>query len=65
MIKFNKLSEHLWAIKGYRIKSTMIYPKVGNLRNNIQHFLYPKNIDFTQEAVEFIYEIIDPAINEF
>ena len=64
-IQFNKLPEHLWAVTGYKIKNTSRYSKFGDLRNNIQHFSYPKNVDFTQETIEFIYEIIDPMINYF
>lgn len=64
-IPFNKLPEQLWATTGYKIKNTNLYSEFGKLRNNIQHFSNPTDVDFTERTIEFIYEIIDPMIYKF
>lgn len=64
-ITYSKLPEILWAATGHKIKNSEKYVKFGRLRNNIQHFSYPKNVDFSQETIEFIYQVIDPILNDF
>ncbi len=64
-IAYNKLPEVLWAATGYKVKNSDKYVSFGRLRNNIQHFSYPRNVDFGQETIEFIYQVIDPIINNF
>ncbi|MGV6987613.1 hypothetical protein ACWA5Z_01195 [Testudinibacter sp. P80/BLE/0925] len=40
-----------------------VYKKFGELRNSIQHSSPPINTDFSLETLKFIYDVIDPFIN--
>lgn len=63
-IQYSDLPERLWATTGIRLKNLELFNEFGMLRNKIQHFASPKNIDCGTETLKFIFEIIDPFINE-
>lgn len=63
-IQYGELPELLWATTGIKIKNINAFKKFAALRNNIQHFAAPKEIDCSLETMKFIYEVIDPFINE-
>ncbi|MCX8924542.1 hypothetical protein ACSTKO_00250 [Vibrio parahaemolyticus] len=63
-VQYSELPERLWAATGVKIKNIDTFKKFGNLRNNVQHFAAPKDIDCSLETVKFIFEVIDPFINE-
>lgn len=62
--QYADLPDRLWATTGYRLPNLETYRSFGRLRNAIQHFTSPKDHDLSQETLEFIFEVIDPLINE-
>lgn len=62
-IQYSELPERLWATTGIKMENLKKYEFFGKLRNSIQHFAPPLDIDFSLEALEFIFEVIDPFIN--
>ena len=62
-VQYSDLPERLWATTGVKLQKLEQYHSFGKLRNCIQHFAPPSNIDFNRETVNFIYEVIDPFIN--
>ncbi|HAT5548652.1 TPA: hypothetical protein JAD17_002586 [Proteus mirabilis] len=63
-IQYFDLPERLWASTGIRISNLELYQRFGKLRNSIQHFANPIEYNCCGEARNFIYEVIDPFINE-
>lgn len=63
-IQYSELPDRLWATTGIKIKSLEIFKQFGNLRNCIQHFANPVGKDCSVETIKFIYDVIDPFINE-
>jgi len=63
-VQYSDLPDRLWATTGMRITNVETFNAFGRLRNTIQHFAPPNHVDCSQETVEFIYEVIDPFINE-
>lgn len=63
-VQYSDLPDRLWAATGKRISALDRFNKFGRLRNTIQHFAVPSGVDAGEEAVRFIYEVIDPFINE-
>lgn len=63
-IQYSDLPERLWATTGIKLKDIELFSKFGMLRNKIQHFASPKDIDCGTETLKFIFNIIDPFINE-
>lgn len=61
--QYRDLPDRLWATTGIRIPNQNLFQEFGRLRNSIQHFAVP-NDDIAQRAVDFIYGVIDPLINE-
>lgn len=62
--QFAALPARLWAATGQRIVSAERYAAFGRLRNAIQHFGHPEHIDVSKETIKFIFEVVDPFINE-
>lgn len=62
-IMFSELPDKVWAATGKKIENVQIYRDFGFLRNSIQHFAAPMH-DVTLQTQKFIYEVIDPFINE-
>ncbi len=63
-IQYSELPERLWAATGIKLKNLDVYKNFGNLRNCIQHFADPRGKDCSEETIKFIYNVIDPFINE-
>jgi hypothetical protein len=61
--QYSDLPHRLWATTGTQIPNMQKYQAFGRLRNTIQHFTSP-NVDASGHAIEFIYEVIDPFINQ-
>lgn len=57
------LPARLWATTGLRLKNEKAWSEFGRLRNTIQHFASP-NRDLHQATLEFIFEVVDPFIND-
>jgi hypothetical protein len=62
-IQYSELPERLWATTGIKLENLEKYQSFGRLRNSIQHFAPPPEIDFSGETIDFIFEVIDPFIN--
>lgn len=67
-IEWNALPNMLWATVDCslpkRVKDK--FKAFGNLRNSIQHFgASPNNKIAYLEAIKFIYEVVDPLINDW
>ena len=63
-VQYSDLPELLWATTGIKLQGRDIFEKFGKLRNTIQHFSFPNDVDCSQEALEFIFEVIDPFISQ-
>ena len=63
-LPFSDLPDRLWAATGMRLANTEQYLKFGRLRNTVQHFAVPNDIDVSDATVAFIYDVIDPFIHE-
>jgi hypothetical protein len=61
---FEKLPQILWAATGNRIRDKESFDTIRNARNAIQHFCAPEKIDLSKTSLRFIYNVIDPLINE-
>jgi hypothetical protein len=62
--QFTDLPDRLWATTGIRLPGLDRYRQFGRLRNAIQHFTVPLQVDVADETIRFIYEVIDPFINK-
>ncbi|MDG2955191.1 hypothetical protein P7L95_00245 [Bisgaard Taxon 10/6] len=62
-LQYSDLPERLWATTGITIEKIDLYKEFGVLRNSIQHFADPNNINCGDMSRRYIYEIIDPFIN--
>jgi hypothetical protein len=60
--QFKDLPHRLWATTGITLPNLGLYQSFGRLRNAIQHFTVPDE-DVSYRAIEFIYGVIDPFIN--
>ena len=63
-VQYSELPELLWATTGIKLQARDIFEKFGKLRNTIQHFSFPNDVDCSQEVLEFIFEVIDPFISQ-
>lgn len=64
-IQFSDLPDSLWAATGYVLPNLECYKKFGELRNCIQHFSVPADVDLTEEIAKFIYGVVDPLMQNF
>lgn len=62
--RFSDLPDRLWATTGIRLPNIARFKSFGRLRNTIQHFSAANTVDISDEALRFIYEVIDPFINQ-
>jgi hypothetical protein len=62
--QYADLPDRLWAATGIRLPGLARYRAFGRLRNAIQHFTVPDTVDVADETIRFIYEVIDPFINQ-
>jgi len=63
-IQYNALPDQLWATTGIRLKGRSMFDDFGKMRNSIQHFLPQGGRDYGSLVLNFIYEVIDPFVNE-
>lgn len=63
-IDWSLLPERLWATTGIHIPQTPLFVEYGRLRNGIQHFSPPPGCDAGKETLRFVFEVIDPFINQ-
>lgn len=62
--QFSELPDRLWATTGVRLPALESFKTLGLLRNTIQHFSAPNHPNLGLMATRFIFEVIDPFINE-
>lgn len=62
-VAYKDLPALLIATTGIHLPNAEHFLQFGALRNQIQHFLPPADVDFQGESLEFIYGVIDPFIN--
>jgi hypothetical protein len=63
-LQWSDLPERLWAATGLSLPSKKRFDDFGKLRNGIQHFAPPPEGDACEETLRFVFEVIDPFINE-
>ena len=63
-LQWPDLPERLWATTGLAIPNREHYDKFGQLRNGIQHFARPPDVNTGAETLRFVFEVIDPFIND-
>jgi len=63
-IQWSDLPERLWAATGIAIPNKDKFDSFGRLRNGIQHFGSPPDLNGGGETLRFVFEVIDPFINE-
>lgn len=63
-IQYNALPDQLWATTGLSIPNRQNFDEFGKIRNSIQHFLPKEGLEYRSLALSFIYDVIDPFINE-
>src|SRR5258708_6221421 len=62
--QYADLPDRLWATTGIKLPELERYRAFGRLRNSIQHFTVPENVDVSEETIRFIFEVIDPFIHD-
>lgn len=62
-VQYFELPERLWAATGMKLENFEMYKKFGDLRNSIQHFASPLDVDCSLETRKFIYQVIDTFIH--
>ncbi len=60
---FAKLPKIYWACTGNRIESEEVFRKAQSVRNSVQHFLVPEDVDIGDLSMRFLYEVVDPLIH--
>ena len=63
-LTYRELPNRLRVTAGVSVPEIEQYLAFGRLRDSIQHFLPPRDVDFSAEAIRYIYAVLDPFINE-
>ena len=63
-IQWSDLPERLWAVTGLTLPAKQRFEEFGKLRNGIQHFAPAQLNDYRQTTLNFVFEVIDPFINQ-
>jgi len=63
-VQWSDLPERLWAATGVSLPNRDKFNSFGLLRNGIQHFASPPGRDAGCETLRFIFEVVDPFIND-
>jgi hypothetical protein len=63
-VQYNELPEVLWAATGIRMSNVKQYQDFGKLRNSIIHFAVP-DVDYHDEALKFLFEVMEPLTQSF
>jgi len=61
--QYKDLPDRLWVTTGIVLPNMIKYQSFGKLRNAVQHFSPPENLDLSQTTLEFIFGVIDPFIH--
>ena len=62
--QWTDLPERLWAATGLLIPNRERFDSFGQLRNGLQHFAPTIAVDASKETLCFVFEVIDPFIND-
>lgn len=62
--QYSDLPARLFYATGIKIPAIETYKKAGTARNSIQHFVGKTGENYSKIALELIYEVIDPFIND-
>lgn len=62
--QYADLPDRLWAATGLRLPNISTYQSFGRLRNAVQHFASPVDVDVSKLTLEFTFGVIDPLIHE-
>ena len=63
-IEWSELPNRLWVTTGITIPNLERFKKFGKLRNGIQHFSSLPNMNVCNQTLEFVFDVIDPFINQ-
>lgn len=63
-VQWSDLPERLWATTGIKLPNLERYDSFGKLRNGLQHFGPTQGLDTGGETLKFVFEVIDPFINQ-
>ena len=63
-LQFQDLPDRLWAATGIRLHNVEQYRKFGMLRNAIQHFAPPREVEPSDETLKFVFQVVDPFIHD-
>ena len=63
-VQWPDLPERLWASTGLTVPNKQRYEAFGKLRNGLQHFAPVQCVDPGEETLRFVFEVIDPFINQ-
>lgn len=63
-VQWSDLPERVWAVTGISVPGKDRYDAFGRLRNGIQHFGPVSGRALGEETLRFVFEVIDPFINE-
>lgn len=61
---FEHLPKLLWVATGERLPDMDNFEKLRKVRNSVQHFCAPEEVNFRRLSLEFIYNNIDPLIHK-
>jgi hypothetical protein len=64
-IQYNELPEVLWATTGIRMGKAGEFLKFGKLRNASIHFAVPDEEDYHCDTLRFLFEVMEPLVNQF
>lgn len=64
-LDYNQLPDKLWETREYKLKGENLYRRLGKLKNTIPYILVQEQQNPNQEILTFIYEAIDPLIQDF
>src|SRR4051812_9090067 len=64
-IQYHELPEVLWATTGIRIQRVDQFQRFGKLRNASVHFAVPEAENWHTMTVRFLFEIMEPLVNQF
>lgn len=63
-IQWSDLPERLWASTGLTLPNRKRFDDFGKLRNGLQHFAPAPGTDPGEETLRFVFEVVDPFINQ-
>jgi hypothetical protein len=64
-LSYDQLPDKLWETRKYKLKGEHIYRRFGKLKNTIPYIFIQEQQNSNQEILTFIYEVIDPLIQDF